>query len=459
MKNKLIDVVEHIYIALMVPVSAIVIYLNWYATHNVGGLHYYEHFARIIKSGFIGEQLPTFPMWGYGWIMLIMQNKLGLICLQLAFALLALYYFVKFLEDEQLFTPSLLRALKIGMIMSVPWYAFHTIRWPYSFAASFFLLSIVLLYKALTYQAKSWFYLFCSALCFGIVLHFRSDYYLMPLGLAFLSVLFFKTKRSCMQLVMWVVVIYASLAPWALYTKKACGHYLLTSTNGGHVAFIGLGHDPCNRWGITVSDGDPVMHTMVNEHFKTVRHSTLDYEADQLLKHTFFSYIIAYPWDYMKKCWYNGFLVVTQGFFPGEFFLDEQGDTPFIKQARIRQVVCEVLKKPSLCFSHPMAVFKIFLTACSYSASVILLLFSYLLLPLTAFIAYKRRLLLMWFIIAAIMYQTCMSALAQNMPSYTSNLYVFFVLNMIYGFSLLGAFFAHYKSIVSTYRSPFKISL
>lgn len=437
MNNTVVRFIDRMYIALMMPLSAIIFFFNWDAKHNTGLLEGYRHFARIIKSGFVGDNLITFPMWGYGWVMLITQSKLGLICLQLAVALYALYYFIKLLEQERLFEPCVIRILKIIMVISVPWYAFHTVRWPNSFAASFFLLALTLFYKGLTDQRKSWFYILGSALCFGIVLNFRSDYCLMPLGLAFLSIVFFKTRHACTRAVVWLIMLYSCLIPWALYTKKACGHYLLTSTNGGHVAFIGLGHDPHNRWGITVNDGDSLMHDLVDEHFKTSVHSTLDYEADQFLKRTFFSYISTYPWDYFKKCFYNAFLVMTQGFFPGEFFLDEQGNTAFVKEARIRQSVFEVLKKPSLCISHPLVVFKIFLTACSYSVSRVLLFLSYLMLPVTVLIAYKRRSFIMLLMIVAIIYQTVLSTLLQNMPSYTSNLYVFFLLNTIYGASLI----------------------
>ncbi len=445
------------YIAVMVPVASFVMYCNWYADHNVGGLHYYKHYASLIRTGFAGEHLPTFPMWGYGWLMSITQDKLTLLCIEMVFALCTLYWALRIIEQENIFSATVIRALKVGMVVSIPWYAFHALRWPSGIAASLFLVALPLLYRAVIRKQKNWVYLIGSALCFGVLLHFRSDYFLMPIGLAVIVVGFFRTKQSFLQMLVWLIVLYGCLAPWAFYTKKACGHYLVTSTNGGHVAFIGLGHDSKNRWGITVSDGDPVMHHVVNEHFKTVRHSTLDYEADQVLKRTFLEYITAYPWDYVRKCVYNLFLVVTQGFYPGEFFLDEYGEMPFLKQARIRELVTHVIENPSLILSHSAEVFRIFLTASSYGASIILLLASYFLLPLTVCVALYRKSLFILLVFAALMYQTLMSGLAQNMPSYTSNLYVFYLLNTIYGISLLRAFLLHYKSVVGTYRNPFKI--
>ncbi len=396
-------------------------------------------------------------MWGYGWVMCITQDKLGLLCLHMVFALTTLYIAIRLIEQEHIFSAIVIRMFKVSMIVSVPWYAFHTLRWPNSIAASLFLVTIPLLYKAVTYQKNSWLYLIGSALCFGGALHFRSDYFLMPFGLAFIIILFFKTKRSFVQMLVWLTVLYGCLLPWGLYTKKACGHYLLTSTNGGHVAFIGLGHDVHNRWGITVSDGDPVMHTIVNNHFATTNHSTLDYEADQLLKHTFLSYITQYPWDYLYKYVYNLFLVVTQGFFPGEFFLDEHGDTPFIKQARIWELVIEIIKNPWLLVYEPGMVFKVLLTACcSYGASIIVVMLSYLLIPFTTFIAFRNHMLMLLLINAAIAYQTLMSTLSQNMPSYTANLYVFFILNVIYGMSLAYGYASDWYHI-KCHRSEFAL--
>lgn len=458
MKSRVIDFVSSNYIFFMIPLSILVMYMNWHAPHEISALPRYDFFVRAIKSNFTTEYLPTFPMWGYAWFMLITQHKLALLCIQMIIGLCALYYAIKWIEESGGVTPHLLKILKLSLIFSIPWYSFYSIRWPNCIASSFFLLSITLLYKTIVQKEIHFGALLGSGLFFGLGLHFRSDYCLMPVGFVLLIVLFLRTKRMASYMAVWFITIYICLIPWGLYTKKACGHYLLTSTNGGHVAFVGLGNDPYNRWAIGVTDFDPVMLKVVNDHFKTSNHSTLDYEADQLLKRTVISYIFEFPWDYFKKCLYSFYLVATQGFYPGEFFYDQAGDILFLKKARIREVVVALLKQPLLMVRNPLSTLKVFMTGGSYVAGVIVLFLSYLFLPLTLNVALRRRQLFMLLVIAALVYQTLINVMTQHRSDYPSTLYIFFLLNAMYGFSLLRAFFMNYKSIVGAYRKQLKIS-
>jgi len=343
------------------------------------------------------------------------------------------------------------------MLFSFPWYAFHASRWPNSFSISLFLLSVTLFYKAVTKPEKIWLRLIASAVCFGLLLNFRSDYWLMPLGFACLTVLCLKTKKVFLQVLIWCLVLYTCLIPWAMYTKKACGHYVLTSTNTGHVMFVGLGHDENNRWGIEPHDGDPLMHRLVDEHFQTYKHSTLDYDADQFLKKTFLLYITQYPWDYAKKCVYTFYNFVIGGFYPGEFYMDKDGTMEFVQEVRVRHVLLKAVQDPVFLYHNFFSMLRLILHTVSWVMGQLLLLFSYFVLPLTAYIAYTRRSLWMMLVIAALIYQTLINACCFHMYSYTANLYVFYLLNAIYGMSLLRAFFLHYKGVMRTYRNPFKI--
>lgn len=422
----------------MCPVAAYVIYLNWYAIGMSGLLPHYQHFKVIIQNGFEHTDLITFPMWGYGWLMVITENKLGLLCIQMSLALLSLWYFIRLLEQEKIFAVSLIRVLKVCMVVSLPWYAFHALRWPYSIASSLFLLSIALLYKAIPDPEKNWLRLIGSALCFGLLLHFRSDYYLMPIGIAFLMITFFRSKRAVIQAGIWIVSIYACLIPWALYTKKACGHYLLTSTNSGHVLFVGFGNNPNNKWGITANDNDLLMHSLVNKHFKTDHHSTLDYEADQFLKKTFFSYLIAAPCEYIKKCLYVFKVCVFGGFYPGEYLLNGSTSFDHLKNNCIGYILFHALISLPFLIQYFPEIIRLTLHALSWFMGKYLLVLAYCLLPLILWhMCMRRASFFMVLIVAAVAYQTLINVMCFNYSAYLGNIYVLYLINVIYSFSLL----------------------
>ncbi len=430
--NKVLQAIDRYYIVFMLTIAPIIMYFNWYAQGMSGLLSAYQHYKEIILNGFEHTSLITFPLWGYGWLMALTENKGALLGIQMTLAFLSLYYFIKLLEQESLCAPSVIRALKIVMIGSLPWYAFHALRWPYSISASLLLLSMVLLFKALESKQHSWLFLVGSGFLFGLLLNFRSDYWLMPLGFAFLLIAFFKTKKSALQALVWLFVLYSCLVPWALYTKKACGHYLLTSTNSGHVMFIGLGNDPTNKWTIEPSDGDPLMHRLVDTHFKKYKHSTLDYEADRYLQQTFFAYVKESPYDYLRKCLYACKLLLTTGFYPGEFCMLKNGPLEVTKNTRVRFTMIKAL------LTHDYdSLMRLGLHTISWLMGVYIVLMSYLFLPLTLYVTFfYNRSLLMLLIVAVIGYQTLLNSLCYHMPSYTSNLYIFYLLNLLYGASL-----------------------
>ena len=61
---------DRYYILCMVPVSLLVLVLNYHAQGMQGVVPNYEDFKRIILAGFDPKAgiygTPTFPMWGYG---------------------------------------------------------------------------------------------------------------------------------------------------------------------------------------------------------------------------------------------------------------------------------------------------------------------------------------------------------------------------------------------------------
>ena len=283
---------DRYYLFAATGVSALVIHLNYYArTMQEGLLPRYQQFARLISAGFdalaAGGQAPTFPMWGYGWLFVVTENRLGLLVVQSVLALFAVWFLIRHVERQHLLGTQATRALKLLVICSLPWYAFHALRWPYSINVSLTLISLVLFHRAVVSERIETRTLILSGVLFGAALNFRSDYSLLPLGLATAMCCVCRpVSRVLGKMTIWLVSIYFALIPWMLYTWHVAGRPLLMSTNGGHVLFIGLGTLPDNKWGITISDTDPEMLRALREHFGRPEDS-MSFAGDQFLKHEF----------------------------------------------------------------------------------------------------------------------------------------------------------------------------
>jgi len=408
--RKILSFVDQYYIWIMAIVTPVIIWLNWDATGMSGLLLEYQIFKSIILSGFDSSLISTFPMWGYGWIMVLTENKLVLLIFQSAMGLFALSYFVKVFERQKILSDWYITALKTIMIIAVPWYCFHALRWANSISISLFLLSFAVLIMAL--NDKRWVMFILSGILFGLVLNFRSDYHLMPVGFAILILIFYKSAQKPLHMITWLSCIYLMLIPWGIYTSNVTGHYLLTSTNAGHVCFIGLGNNPNNKWGIMEHDNDPLMRSLVDKEFgKTT--STLEYESNIFIKKEFFKRVKADPLEYAEKCLWSFKRYLFQGTYPGEFI-----DRKSTKKSGISKIVLTLLQLYSLVLGK------------------LLVLISMLVLPFTVFHAVKKRNVFFILLTAAICYQTAINVLCYQMSSYTSNMLLFFILNLLFGIQI-----------------------
>ena len=104
--GRLIDLFDKNYVLLVVLVAAFVMKLNWHAQGMQGIIPNYLDFKRIILSGFdpsAGKYgTPTFPMWGYGWLFVITENKLLILLFQNVLAIFAAWFFIKYLEANNI---------------------------------------------------------------------------------------------------------------------------------------------------------------------------------------------------------------------------------------------------------------------------------------------------------------------------------------------------------------------
>ena len=240
---------ERHYVSLMTMMAAMILFLNFHGQGMSGILNNYRGFKQIILSGFdptaAPGATPTFPMWGYGWVFLLTENKLTILVAQNILAVFSIWFCFRLIEENKYLPSGALTLAKILIIAAVPWYAFHSLLWPYSIANSLLIITLCLFVKAIATEEKATYPILISGLLFGLALNFRSDYYLFPIGFIFIIGLLTKLNKQFVQKsVLWMTLIYLTLIPWGLYTKSVTGHYLITSTNAGAALYIGLGSFP-----------------------------------------------------------------------------------------------------------------------------------------------------------------------------------------------------------------------
>ena len=216
--------------------------------------------------------------------------------------------------------------LRILMVGCTPWYAYNSFDWSQSLATSCLIFSIALLIHAAATPLSVWRALGLSAVFLGLNLNFASDLYLLPIPLA---IAYFwcvgSSRAAAAQALIWLAVVWLTLVPWMFYTWRATGTPLVKSTNQGHVLLIGLGQDPEHRFGITYSDGDPRMYSILRERlgndFAQRFYASCSYEADLVLRPAFIQIITHQPVDYLDLVWMKLRQVLSgaTGTYTGEF--------------------------------------------------------------------------------------------------------------------------------------------
>ena len=108
--KKILVFISRYFILIFILEALLVSYLNYYGHIMLNLFPYYIDFKHIILSGFnpkagiIGT--PTFPMWGYGWLLIITESKIALIAIQNTLAITSLYVIIKFIEKSKVFQHS-----------------------------------------------------------------------------------------------------------------------------------------------------------------------------------------------------------------------------------------------------------------------------------------------------------------------------------------------------------------
>ena len=419
----------------VVVISIVILVLNYNTLVMDGIWPYYRDYASILfsfdKGAIDAARAPTFPMWGYGWVFNITENKFFITIFQMAMANVALLYLVSILHRFSLLALFGSKLFKVLAIVAIPYFAINCALSPYGLASSLFILSVSFLLKGMHEDTlKDILY---SGIFYGLTLNFRSDllYFCIPL----LLVLAFHFRKAGAAKVLslfapWVFIVMMVMAPWALYTKHVTGHYLLGSTNSGHVLFIGLGQLPFNTWGITPSDGDPVMGLEIESHFGEAKSSLL-YESDVYLKDSFLKKVKQDPIEYIKKSVYSMGKTMVDGSYSGQFYLF--GTSGKLEDRRKAIKDFKIWRGKVL--SDPFYIFKDmniggFVQASVETFIVLMKLFSLILLPVTIWFGLKYKDTLALLVSAILLYQTAILVFAYNMRLYNVNVYIFHMLNL-----------------------------
>lgn len=420
--------------------AAFVTSLNWDATAMSGLIPYYRNFARIIGSGFSANAglagFPTFPMWGYGWLMLLLRSKLTILVFQQGLAMIAVWAVFRIIERSELLSARAQTALRLLVLASPAWFALHAVLWPNSIAASLLPLSLVLIVTRAR-KENGMKLLVVSGILFGVLLNFRSDYLLLPLAVALLISFFDSFRpRTLRRLGVWLVSIYLMLIPWGFYAYQATGHFLLTSTNGGHVFFIGLGNLPGNSWRIRPDDGDSVMHQALERKFGKPAPSSLNYRSDVFLKEQFFQRVKEHPAEYFRKMAHSGGAMLTKGSYAGELF-DADACKPDC-QTKFQGGGLPVIRDlPRLFSVSPSEATHAILYLGSELLTRSLLFLSFLVTPFSTWAAMRRRDLFAGTVVITILYHSLLSMAGYFMPVYSSTILLFFMANLVIGASWL----------------------
>ena len=119
-------------------------YLNYDANLMSGILPYYYDYKDYFKNGLrfnkpFSSNIYTWPMWGYGLVLLI-GNKLKIIIFQ---QLISFITIVIIRDQLRILIDNIKFKITSALILfSFPWFFFHTSLWPYSISANLFTISI-----------------------------------------------------------------------------------------------------------------------------------------------------------------------------------------------------------------------------------------------------------------------------------------------------------------------------
>jgi hypothetical protein len=427
--------------------TIIIVFNSWISFENITfNLYFnssYEEYSNFFKSldfNVFSFKGSTFPIWGYGIVHLFGKNIFLTLFIQQFITFLTLIYLDNTLiRLKKLDSVSLFRFL---ILISFPWFLFHTQMWPKSFASNLFIISVFELLKFI--NKKNYKNLFLSAFCFGIMLNFRSDYiYLFYLITIFVFISKPFSFIDSIKKTIFPVSVLCLLIPWMVFSYYQTGKPLLTSTNSGHVLFSGLGQLPNNIWGITPYDEDSLKTKLLIEKFGD-KYKSLEFEAwngieeDKFLKQVFFNLVIENSKEWIKKCFFSFRLLVLDPFYVGNVGNYQQNKfsniieirklEKFIYQFKLTKAT-ELIKETTWELSFK-EVFQ-FIYTLIVKVIGVTLMFSFLFISIITLIRKVSIIFsdpFLYILSLIVIYQMSISVFAFHMPVYNTLSYIFYLL-------------------------------
>jgi hypothetical protein len=417
------------------------LFLNRHSVLVGGILHRFENQAEIIKGGFdpslaIDSSTLTYPMWGYGWLYTVTQQRYVLMTGQMVLAVVASLFFMRVIGRAT--SVHALILLGIGLCIAIPWYSLHASVTLYAPSSSLLIVAIAMFLLAHASGDYPWRWAALSGIVFGICLNFRSDFVMMPIGIVAITQVYRRHWQGLVTNGIWLASIAVMMIPWMIYTNHVVGKPILTSTNGGHAMFVGLGQLPGNLWGIEPHDRDPIALEIIAEELGPAV-STLSYPADRLLRRKFREYVAAAPVEFARKVGYQAVRVVVQGAYPGEFLntadhaVGREELVPWSKQL----------------LRNPIAYYRTFgarqllihlLVLGSYALTLGTLIGSFLVFPLNAWQGLREGNLAVLIILACIVYQVLLQTMVFNLPQYSNCFFMFHLANVAIAYHYITMF-------------------
>ncbi|MAD12203.1 MAG: hypothetical protein CMC04_05725 [Flavobacteriaceae bacterium] len=384
------------------------------------------------------NNLNTFPLWGYGFIHLIFNSKIKILIFQQLLNFITIVKVDQFLISEKKIKKIILS--RTLMLLSLPYFFFHTQMWPKSVSSSLLIFSILQLFYFLENKKK--YHLLISGIFMGVLCNFRSDYFFMICVLPFLLLIweFYKSRNITfisLRLFLIPLITFFFLIPWGVYTYLKTDHFILNSTNTGHTFFIGLGQLPDNKWGITPRDDDKLMKDLLKVEFKDKDVSSVSFTANKFLINEFKRLVLEDPVEWIKKCFYSFRLLLLDPFYVGNVGNFQKNKISNIQEIRNLESAVyrfkfkesyKIVANTKWLFSKK-EIFQLIITILTkliglslFFCSLIIILYSFLKIPRKIF---DDGIVTSSILIIA--YQVSISILAFHMPVYNTTIYLIYL--------------------------------
>jgi hypothetical protein len=425
-KNKILQEIctDWKYYFLLSIIIAFATWFNYDSNLMSGILPYYRDFSSFITNGFeykepFTSNIYTWPMWGYGF-MLLLGSKFLIISLQQILTLLTILLLR--IEFREILSKKAFDFMSRLIWFALPWFLFHVSLWPYSLSAN--LLTIGVCFLGIGLDKYNKYFIYASSLLLGIALNFRSDYFYLVWAIFIIVLSISIYRKNWFQIKhvsIWISIVILFLLPWFFYTKMYSGTGKFVSSNSGHVFFISLGQLPNNKWKITTSDGDSVMYDIINSNFGK-KESSLTIRSSEVLMEEFKVRVSNDPMEFLTKCVFNLKSVIIMPFYVG----DHSNSFNAINIGLIKELIekRDLIQIVRIIF-HSINGFLLFQLIVYFVGLYVFFLLVWTLIKFRNIKLGKSHFLFLELLVfTTIFYQFALNIFAYNLPIYFTNIYI-----------------------------------